>query len=169
MSIIIFETERLIVRQPTWADADNFYILNSDEDIVRFIRPPRTREESDAKLKERIENNNEDGKGLGGWIAETKTDNLFVGFLAMFILPGDDEVNLGYSLLRPQWGKGYATELAKAGVDYGFNKIGLKRMVATTDPAHVASQNILLKCGFRQIASFVEEGKELLKFEMVNR
>jgi [ribosomal protein S5]-alanine N-acetyltransferase len=117
---MIFETPRLIVRQLSLADADNFYTLNSDPDIVRFIRPPRTRAESDEKLKEAIEINNTNTNGLGGWVVETNGDQDFVGFFCLFTLPGSDEVHLGYSFLKHHWGFGFATEFTQAGVDYGF-------------------------------------------------
>ncbi|MES2776496.1 MAG: GNAT family N-acetyltransferase [Bacteroidota bacterium] len=165
---MIFQTERLIVRQPTWVDGDHFYMLNSDPDIVRFIRPPRTREESDEKLKERIETNNAGGNGLGGWIVELKPGKTPAGFFALFQLPGNDEVHLGYSLLKPYWGFGYATELTIAGLDYSFNQLKLHRVIATTDPAHIASQKILLKAGFKPIDPIIEDGKEFFKFEIWN-
>ena len=163
-SFMIFETPRLIVRQLSFADADNFYTLNSDPDIVRFIRPPRTRAESDEKLKEAIQVNNTNKNGFGGWVVETKGDHDFVGFFCLFTLPDSNEINMGYSLLKRNWGFGYATEFTKAGIKYCFNKLQLKRLVATTAPENIASQKILLKCGFTQAPSFYEYGAMIYKF-----
>lgn len=165
---MIFETPRLIVRQLSLADADNFYTLNSDPDIVRFIRPPRTRAESDEKLKEAIEINNTNINGLGGWAVETKGDQNFVGFFGLFNLPESDEVHLGYSLLKHHWGFGFATEFSQAGVDYGFKQLKLHRIIATTFPENIASQKILIKCGFTQIDDFIEESLVMNKYEILN-
>ena len=53
---ILFETERLIVRHYTKDDSDNFFSLNGDEEIMRYIRPAKTREETDLFLSEIIKN-----------------------------------------------------------------------------------------------------------------
>ncbi len=165
---MIFETKRLTVGQLYFADADNFYTLNSDPDIVLFIRPPRTREESDEKLREAIEINETSKNGLGGWVVETKGNEDFVGFFCLFTLPGSDEVHLGYSLLKHHWGLGYGTEFTQAGVDYGFKHLKLCRIIATTFPENIASQKILIKCGFTQIEDFNEEGTVMNKYEILN-
>ena len=163
---MIFQTPRLIVRQPDWADGDIFYILNSDPDVVRFIRPPRTRAEADEKLKERIEGNNAGGNGLGGWMVGGIADGIIIGTLGLFLLPDSDEVNLGYSLLKPFWGLGYATEMAVAAINYGFQLLHLPRIVATAFPNNIGSQKILAKCGFEYIGMIAEEGVELFKYEL---
>ncbi|MEO7313031.1 MAG: GNAT family N-acetyltransferase [Chitinophagaceae bacterium] len=165
---MIFETERLIVRQPDWKDADDFYELNSDPDIVRFIRPPRTREEANEKLRDRIENNNAGGNGLGGWVAATKQEKCLVGFFGLFQLPGSDEVHLGYSLLKPYWGLGYATEMTLAGISYAFFQLRLQVIVSTTFPDHFVSQKILLKCGFSKLCEMDDEGQPLYKYQLKN-
>ena len=165
---MIFETPRLIVRLPNWADADVYFTLNSDPAVVRFIRPPRTRQEADDKLKELIANNKTNANGLQGWMVKTKSIDNAIGFLGLFQLPGSDEVNLGYSLLQPYWGLGYATEMANAAIGYAFNVLHLKSLVATTHADNLASKKILLTCGFKLIASFIEEGVPIHKFELMH-
>jgi [ribosomal protein S5]-alanine N-acetyltransferase len=146
---LVFETERLLIRQPTLADADYFYALNSDPDIVRYIRPPHNREQADAWLKEKLANNEKLTNGLGTWAVEKKQNmGEFIGMFTLFCLPNNADVHLGYSLLKPFWGLGYATELTKAGIAYGFYKIGLPRIIATIVREHIVSQNILVKAGF---------------------
>ncbi len=58
------------------------------------------------------------------------------------------EAELGYTLRRDVWQKGYATEAARVIVDYGFRELGLRRIFATTSPLNISSQNVLKKVGF---------------------
>ena len=66
------------------------------------------------------------------------------------------EASIGYTLRRDQWGKGFATEVARALVSFGFDDLGLRKLVATTSPANLASQRVLEKAGFRKEA-FLEK------------
>ena len=63
------------------------------------------------------------------------------------------EIELGYRLGKAHWGKGYASEVARASVAYGFDTLALDELVAVTDPANLASRRVLIKTGF------VEEGE----------
>ncbi len=57
--------------------------------------------------------------------------------------------DLGYTLRRDEWGKGYGTEVARALIEFGFRKLSLHRIWATTDPENTASRRVLEKCGMR--------------------
>ena len=151
----IFQTERLLVRNYTENDQENFFLLNSDPDVVRFIRPPKTREESDQFLREVIAAAN-DTPLYGRWAAYEKTSNAFVGSFAIIPVENSDRMQLGYALLPPQWGKGYATELTKAGLHYVFNQTPLDIIYGYTEKPNLNSQKVLLKSGFH----FFEEGSE---------
>ena len=88
--MIIFETARLIVRQYTADDADRFFLLNGDEEVMRHIRKTLNKEESDKFLQENIEFYASNPK-LGRWAVEEKTTNKFVGSFALIPLPFDNE------------------------------------------------------------------------------
>jgi [ribosomal protein S5]-alanine N-acetyltransferase len=66
--------------------------------------------------------------------------------------------DLGYRLLKKHWGKGIASETAKAWKDYGVLTLGLKEMYATTDVNHDASKKILTNLGFVHQEVFLDEG-----------
>jgi [ribosomal protein S5]-alanine N-acetyltransferase len=162
---IIFETERLVVRQYTMDDFKNFYRLNGDEDVMRFIRPAQTKKQSKEFLQKVIAAYTE-RPGMGRWGMFLKKNNEFVGSFA--IIPVDNSnqsdsyrMQLGYALVKESWGKGYATEAVKEGLQYAFDRLGLTEIAGITYPENVTSQKVLLKNGFVFDSTFIEEEKEL--------
>jgi RimJ/RimL family protein N-acetyltransferase len=161
---LILETPRLIVRQYTMDDADNFFALNGDEEVMRYIRPPKTRKECDAFLSQNINFYNTH-TNLGRWAAYEKTTKEFIGSFA--IIPIDEETNniqIGYALMRSAWGKGFATELVQYGKIFFFNTHEADVLHALTEESNITSQKVLLKCGFRENGNLISGTKKLLKF-----
>ena len=160
---ILFETERLTVRHYTKNDSDNFFLMNDDEDIMRYIRPVKTRQETDLFLSEIIKKY-EDDPSFGRWATEDKETGVFVGSFAFIPIEGTDKMQLGYALLKPMWGKGYATELTMAGLQYVFTKTVLTEIFAVTEVPNLASQKVLLKAGFALHSTYTEGTKELFQY-----
>ncbi len=162
--MVIFETERLIVRQFNENDKDNFFLLSGNPDVMQYIRNVSTREESDKFLLENI-TGYQTNPHKGRWAVTGKEDGSFVGSFAIIPLPNEpDKIQLGYSLRIENWGKGYATELTKAGLAYFMNNYSLPEIFGVTETPNVASQKVLLKAGFQPAGSFIEGEKELLVF-----
>ena len=161
--MILFETERLIVRRFTADDAHNFFLLNGNAEAMHFIRPVKTREESDAFLSENL-NFYLDTSALGRFAVHDKKTNHFVGTFSFLYLSGEADFHIGYALVPPAWGKGYATELVRTGVNYFFTKTSRKELFAITDSANIASQHVLLKSGFYKKGQVVENGHTLELF-----
>jgi ribosomal-protein-alanine N-acetyltransferase len=163
-SYIIFETERLIVRQYDFdTDAENFFLLNSDEEVMRYIRATKTKEECDAFLKKAIESYKINPL-IGRWAANEKATGKFVGSFAIIPIEGSEDIQLGYAFLKENWGKGFASELTKAGLDYYFKNTNADHIYAIAEEANIASHNVLLKNSFVPDGIKKEEGRELLKF-----
>lgn len=160
---IIFETERLFIRCYTQEDRNNFFLLNGDEEIMRYIRPAKTKEDSDLFLQEVI-NYTEENPLYGRWAVNEKQTGGFVGSFAVIPVEKKDKMQLGYALLKSSWGKGYATELTEAGLKYVFTKTGLTEIFAITESQNIPSQKVLIKAGFIQSGSFMEGEKEILEF-----
>lgn len=161
---ILFETERLIVRHYTKEDGDNFFFLNGNEEIMRYIRPAKSREEADLFLTEIIQKYEED-PSAGRWAVQEKHTGVFVGSFAFIPVEGaNDKMQLGYALLKQDWGKGYATELTLAGIQYVFTKTTLSEIFAVTEAQNTASQKVLLKAGFKMHSNFTEGAKELFQY-----
>jgi [ribosomal protein S5]-alanine N-acetyltransferase len=160
----IFITKRLRVRHFTLSDADNYFALQGNAEVMQYIRPPRTREESDTFLREKILTTSpRDYKGY--WAVEETATGLFVGCFVIIPIPDDiEKTQLGYSFLPEHWGKGYATEVTKEGVNYFYNRTPLTEIYGVVELPNIASQKVLLKAGFKQIASKWEGEKELLVY-----
>jgi RimJ/RimL family protein N-acetyltransferase len=160
----IFVTKRLRVRHFTSQDADHYFALQGNPDVMQYIRPPRTREESDTFLREKILTASpRDFKGF--WAVEDLHSRLFVGCFVIIPIPDDTaKTQLGYSFLPQHWGKGYATEVAREGVNYFYNKTPLTEIYGVTEIPNTASQKVLLKAGFKFLETKMEGEKELLVY-----
>lgn len=160
----IFETERLVVRQYDFEhDAENFFLLNSDEEVMRYIRATKSKEECDAFLKKIIDAYRINPL-IGRWAACEKVSKEFVGSFAIIPIEGTEDIQLGYAFLKENWGKGFASELTKAGLNYYFANTKADHIYAIAEQANIASHKVLLKNGFVADGIKKEEQKELLKF-----
>ncbi|HEX4374841.1 MAG TPA: GNAT family N-acetyltransferase, partial [Puia sp.] len=147
---MIFETERLLVRQYNLDDAENFYLLNSDEEVMKYIRSPKTRQQAFQFLHENIEYYKQFPM-YGRWALIERSTQQFIG--SFMIRPStavNNEIELGYAMFKDHWGKGYATESVKGGLDLAFRKLKLPSVIAITQIENISSQKVLLKCGFTQ-------------------
>jgi [ribosomal protein S5]-alanine N-acetyltransferase len=164
---IIFETERLLVRRYTNSDGDNIFSLGGNADVMRYIRAVQTKEQSDVFLVYNM-NFYKEQPMMGRWAVEEKTTGKFVGSFAVIFIEGTKLIQLGYSLLPNEWGKGYATELTKAGLQYVFEKMKLPLIYGVTEVGNIASQQVLLKAGFNKEMDFKEGEKDLIRFVITN-
>jgi RimJ/RimL family protein N-acetyltransferase len=87
--------------------------------------------------------------GFGLYLVVLKETNQSIGMCGLIKRDGLDDVDIGYSFLPRFWSKGYAVEAALATIEYARNVIGLKRLVAITDPANEGSIRVLEKIGLR--------------------
>jgi RimJ/RimL family protein N-acetyltransferase len=154
---IFLETERLVLRRFTQDDIDSLVELDSDPDVMRFItggRPTSRDEVQNEVLPAFLDYERFAGQGF--WAAVEKSTGSFVGWF--HLRPGQgappDEAELGYRLRRSAWGKGYATEGSRALIDKGFAELGVRRIVAFTMVAHVASRRVMEKAGLRLVRTF---------------
>ena len=126
-------TARLLLRNWREGDRDIFHEINSHERVMAFFPFRRTRAEAD-KLMDRIASRI-DQTGLGFFAVELRRTQRCIGFagLADAALPGilpDGTHEVGWRLVHRQWGKGFATEAARALLDHGFNARKLPEIVA---------------------------------------
>lgn len=143
----IFTTPHFIVRQFTIADSEAFYLLNSNEAVMRYIRTVKDRAACDAFLSQQLHAYSEEPK-LGRWyVGEKETDRL-IGMFSILPMQGNIDYHIGYALLPNEWGKGYATELLQAGVAYFFSNFNKQQLFAITQPENIASEKVLTKVGF---------------------
>jgi [ribosomal protein S5]-alanine N-acetyltransferase len=160
---VIFQTERLRVRQYTEEDREHFFALNGNADVVQYIRPAKTREQCDAFLAE-VTADATARPLYGRWAVEDKSSGGFVGSFAIIPVQGSERMQLGYALLPAHWGKGYATELTRAGLKYVFTQTPIEVIYGYTEKPNLPSQKVLLKCGFVQSGERKEGEKDIVEF-----
>lgn len=141
------ETERLILRMFRPDDLDELAALFSDPDVVRYVGDgkPVSREESDRALQSIIRH--WQTHGFGRWAVIDKQSREFIGFGGLRSLFGTPEVV--YHFAKAHWGKGLATELARAALRFGFEERGFERIVAITKPLNKASIHVMEKVGMQ--------------------
>ena len=145
--MIRLETSRLYMRPFTVDDAEHIYLLNSDTDVIRYTADAPF--ESIEKAHEFIQVYDQYKKHkLGRFSVFQKSDDAYVGWCGLK-LGLDKRVDLGYRFLKKAWGQGYATESAKCHLDYGFNTLNFKEIIARSLPENLASIRIIEKLGFK--------------------
>lgn len=143
-------TPRLRLRQFTRSDedADDLYRLESDPKVMRYIGIGKARsKEMVLGFLDRIIAGYGQHPGLGMWAAHCRGTGNFIGWFELGPLADTDEVEVGYRLLPEYWGIGLATEGAVALRDYGFDTLGLPRVVGIAHPGNIASSRVLEKTG----------------------
>jgi len=142
---IIFETDRLIIRELSTSDAENFYKLNSDPEVIQFTGDAPFSSVDEAKGF--LENYNEYAEyGYGRWAVLSKADNEFLGWCGLKYNE-EQMVDLGFRFFKKYWGNGFATEAAKACLDYGFSKLLLETIIGRALIENKASIKVLEKIG----------------------
>lgn len=162
----MFETERLFLRRLKDYDVDEIFKMRSDEEIMRYIREPQMeRKESLNWIKMISEKWHTERIGFCGVIE--KKSKRFVGWCGLWRLKETDEFEVGYAIAKDFWGKGYATEAAKRVLQYGFEELNLKKIVAVASPENQASQNVMKRIGmeFVKIGKFYDN--ELVQYSIL--
>ena len=156
----IIETERVILRRFVMEDAEDVLEFNSNPEVIRYTgdRLLHTLDEA----KDCITNvwlNDYEKYGYGRFAVWYKPDNRVIGFAGLKYLPEFGETDIGYRILPEYWGKGITSEMAPPLLKYGFEELGLKRIIGLTMIANEASSRVLQKCGlkFYQQAPYLDE------------
>jgi len=97
--------------------------------------------------------------GFGRWAVIRKQDDVYIGWCGLKYSPQLDEVDLGFRFFKKHWNKGYATEAAKACIDYGFNHLGLKKIVGRAMNENQSSIRVLEKIGMIYEKEFDFDGE----------
>ncbi|MGH7316820.1 MAG: GNAT family N-acetyltransferase [Candidatus Rokuibacteriota bacterium] len=165
------QTPRLLLRSLTGSDEADLIALNSDPEVMRYVGSPagvKSPAETAERARLRIrESERGDYEPLGFWRIEGRADRAFHGVGGLLRMPAGDhrdsgdapgdtpgdtnaDVEVAYRLVRSAWGRGIATEAARALVAYALGPLALPRVVAVTYPENRASQRVLDKLGFER-------------------
>ncbi|MCZ4409065.1 GNAT family N-acetyltransferase [Cryomorphaceae bacterium 1068] len=142
---IIAETKRLTLRELTVEDAADFYRLNESLEVLKY-----TGDSPFASLREAesfLENYSDyEQNGFGRWAVLEKDSGRFLGWCGLKINE-ENQVDLGFRFFEEYWGKGYATEAARACLKVGFERFNLEEIIGRANKENTASIRVLEKIG----------------------
>lgn len=162
----ILETKRLLLRQVTFEDAEFVLELLNEPAFIQNIadRGVRTLDDARNYISDRIIGSYEKF-GFGMYLVNLKNTGEPAGLCGLVKREGLDDVDIGYAFLSQYWSNGYATEAALAVKEYAKNTIGLKRLVAITDPANQGSVRVLEKIGL-EFEKLIRLSKDDIKLKL---
>lgn len=152
-AIAHIETTRLLLRAPSADDAPAFFEIHADPETNRFNPAgAMTRDRAHAAIASDIAHWSRHGHGYWA-VAELADPDVVIGFggLGRRDFGGTERANLGFRLATSAWGRGYATELARAALDAGWSLLKLDEIWATARENHDASLAILAKIGMTEV------------------
>jgi len=151
----VLDTARLRLRPWRDTDLEPLAEINADERVMEFFPRTLEREESDALaglLSRSFAEN-----GFGVWAVERPGIADFIGFVGLgiprFEAPFTPCLEVGWRLGFAHWGRGYATEAARAALAYGFETLGYDEIVAFTVPDNRRSRRVMEKLGMSRDAA----------------
>jgi RimJ/RimL family protein N-acetyltransferase len=141
-------TDRLVLRDWRESDLAPWMAMNADPEVREHLGPPLTAEQSAASMGSFHDDLNRNGFGF--WAVQVRATGEFIGFTGLD--PVDEAmpftgVEAGWRLARSAWGHGYATEAARAALEYGFVTVGLPEILAITTKTNLRSQAVMRRIG----------------------
>jgi RimJ/RimL family protein N-acetyltransferase len=145
----ILETGRLRLREMTLGDFDALHALFSDPVAMQHYPKPFDPGMTKGWIGWSLRNYERYGFGL--WAVILKEEERVIGDCGLTVqqVDGVGELEIGYHILRPLWGRGYATEGAIACRDYAFGELGKERIISWMSPENIASRRVAEKTGMR--------------------
>ncbi|MDE2184936.1 MAG: GNAT family N-acetyltransferase [Alphaproteobacteria bacterium] len=140
------ETERLVLREYRPQDFEAFAAFMADPDVMRFLHgAPMARNDAWRLLASAI--GHWALRGYGTWAVERKSDGAFIGRVGLINPEGWPGLEVGWTLGKPYWGHGYATEAAIASMRYAFLTQPVDRVISCIDPDNRPSQAVAMRIG----------------------
>ncbi|HKO92741.1 MAG TPA: GNAT family N-acetyltransferase [Polyangiaceae bacterium] len=167
-------SSRLVLRDATPEDAQHFFQLDQDPQVMRFLGGVNSNDSVErvrGMLAERVQwYTQTPGLGLGACFLLASAE--FIGwfmlrprtyhpYAAAALLEPREDAELGYRLARRFWAQGYATEMSQALVHHGLQQLALPRIVAFVDAEHHASVRVLEKAGLSHAGRARYEGEDV--------
>ena len=147
MTLDSFSTPRLLAERLTPTHLPDVRRMDQNEEFMAHVGGVRGEAATLTYLERNLAHWETHGFGL--WILRDPSQRVVVGraVLRHLDVEGADEVEVGYGLYPEFWGRGLATEVARACVRIGLAQLGLTSVVAVTLPTHHASQRVMVKAG----------------------
>jgi RimJ/RimL family protein N-acetyltransferase len=157
-----YETERLQLRPLAMSDGDALHALQCDGEMMRYFGGPYRREQTDTWLEWHVAIWEQEG--YSHWAAELKEAGIFVGWIGLTKVWEPEEmlpaVEVGWFVDRRYWGNGLATEGGRRSLTFGFEELGLDRIIARYDPENYASGKVMEKLGMNHVCDMSRSNAE---------
>ncbi|MFN8712981.1 MAG: GNAT family N-acetyltransferase [Bacteroidota bacterium] len=161
---VIFSSARLDFREIQGSDGGVNFALNTDPDVVRWTGNGAFPSVKACREFYTAYRENYTTYGYARWMATLRDTDECIGWCGLKFLPERNSVDLGYRLFHRFWGKGLATEAAKASLEHGFAKHNLKEIFGYAYTSNPASIQVLKKCGLSYLDSETDDTGELQRF-----
>lgn len=142
------ETKRLTLREWRASDFDTLAEFYSDADVMKFLGGVMERNDAWRALCSLL--GHWQLRGYGVWAVERKSDGALMGRVGMINPEGWPALEIGWTLGKPYWGQGYASEAAEAAVRYAFLTQPVDRLISCIDPDNTPSQAVAKRVGERK-------------------
>jgi RimJ/RimL family protein N-acetyltransferase len=164
MTIPSLQTPHLLLRPWAADDAPALFAILQEPNILQYFppSPPPTLEKTGRYIAHQLAHWQE--RGYGHWAVVTQDDGRVVGWNGLEYLPETDETEVAYLLSRRVWGQGFATEAARAAVEFGLRTCALPAIIGLVHPENAGSIRVLEKCGLVFNNRAVYWGLELLRY-----
>lgn len=148
MGIDAFTTDRLDAERLRPEHLGDYLAMNRDPQVMATLGGVRTEAEARRMFARNLDHWERHGFGL--WVFRDRTDGRFAGRAGLrhVVVGGDDEVELAYAFMSEFWGRGLATEAARALLPIAFGPLGLESVVGFTLRINHASRRVMEKAGF---------------------
>jgi ribosomal-protein-alanine N-acetyltransferase len=150
---VSLQTPRLLLRPWRGEDMAAFAAMSADPAVMEFLRPFPDRAASEAWATRAAEHWRR--HGFGQWVVEIPGEASFIGVVGLAQVPYQAHftpaVEVAWRLARAYWGCGFASEAARASLDYGFAELGLAEIVALTVPANLRSRRVMERLGMTRL------------------
>jgi RimJ/RimL family protein N-acetyltransferase len=158
-------TERLLIRSFD-ADADCEAMLDvyGDPDVMRFIPGGALRDVEAVKKLLAEYANAQEARGFSSWALVELASGALIGDVGFGIFEPTGEVELGYTLGRACWGRGYATEAASACLAAGLEELRVPRIIAVVDAENEASLRVSERLGMKKVETVHAHGRPHVVF-----
>lgn len=167
---IFAATKRFILREITPEDIQEFYTLDSDPEVHKYLgnQPVQNIEESEKMIASICQQYH--AYGIARWGIVDKETQAFLGWGGLkyetAISQKGNYYDLGYRLKKKYWGKGVATEVAKAALQYGFDVLQLDKICAAAAVDNIASNKVLVKIGLKHHDTFTYKNTRVNWYEI---
>jgi ribosomal-protein-alanine N-acetyltransferase len=146
---VMLETERLLLRRLTLDDADAIFAVIGDRIAMQYFSHGYTREDAAKWVERNLRRYAENGYGMFAVVLKSNGEVIGDCGLAQQVVEGLSHLEVGYHLQRCHWGHGYATEAARACMDYAFHKLGAEKVISLIRPENLPSRRVAERNGMQ--------------------